>query len=126
MSAGECRPIRTAWLATQWGSNQSPIEFPANREFYREICDSEALEDVFSPETAARSHFSSNSLYELTGNTIRVTGNSQAPTGIFVCSFDSRGFYRSLRPRGGRRGAAKGCSQVAARRMTHHLVPTDR
>ena len=25
------------WLATQWDSNQSPVEFPANREFYREF-----------------------------------------------------------------------------------------
>jgi hypothetical protein len=27
-----------AWLATQWVSNRSPCEFPANREFYREFC----------------------------------------------------------------------------------------
>jgi hypothetical protein len=25
------------WLATQWDSNQSPVEFPANGEFYREF-----------------------------------------------------------------------------------------
>jgi hypothetical protein len=30
---------RTAWLAMQWKSNLSLAKFPANREFYREICD---------------------------------------------------------------------------------------
>src|SRR4029077_4386528 len=30
--------FRTAWLATQWDSNQSPCNFPANREFNRENC----------------------------------------------------------------------------------------
>ena len=27
----------TGWLAKQWGSRRSPADFPANREFYREI-----------------------------------------------------------------------------------------
>ena len=35
---------RTGWVATQWDSNPSPCEFPANREFYREFCDFELSE----------------------------------------------------------------------------------
>jgi hypothetical protein len=35
--------LGTAWLATQWNTNLSPRNFPANREFYRENHD-------FSPQ----------------------------------------------------------------------------
>ena len=38
---------RTGWLATQWDSNRSPGVFPANREFYREICNPTAQKDDF-------------------------------------------------------------------------------
>jgi hypothetical protein len=37
-SSGGLRETQTAWLATQWDSNQSPRKFPANREFGRENC----------------------------------------------------------------------------------------
>lgn len=43
--------IRTGWLATQCGSHPPPGEFPANREFYREICDFEASGDALEQET---------------------------------------------------------------------------
>src|SRR5882724_2880459 len=29
---------KNGWLATQWDSNRSPGNFPANGEFYREYC----------------------------------------------------------------------------------------
>jgi hypothetical protein len=38
---------KNGWLATQCGSHPSPGEFPANREFYREFCDSGALRAGF-------------------------------------------------------------------------------
>lgn len=43
---------RTGWLAAQYRSRQSPAELPANREFYREICDFGASGDV----SEARNH----------------------------------------------------------------------
>jgi hypothetical protein len=52
---------RTAWLATQCCSHPSPVKFPANREFYREFCISEARRDDF----AARKRCAAATFYEI-------------------------------------------------------------
>jgi hypothetical protein len=82
MVEGQFLRRRTARLATQCRSRRSPDQFPANREFYREILRFWGSASQFqSKRSLYRSHFSNNSLRKLTGKIFQRTGSLFVGTG---------------------------------------------